>query len=61
MNYEHFGCLFALGSLSAQKRSGEYKRIASDHDIIGQVNDVEHQGHRNIVVIPFFISKFMDL
>ncbi|KAG2743238.1 hypothetical protein P692DRAFT_201795091 [Suillus brevipes Sb2] len=26
--------------LLAQQRSGEYKRIASDHDIIGQVNDV---------------------
>ncbi|KAG1762340.1 hypothetical protein EDD22DRAFT_581836 [Suillus occidentalis] len=25
--------------LLAQQRSGEYKRIASDHDIIGQVND----------------------
>jgi hypothetical protein len=26
--------------LLAQQRSGEYKRIASDHDITGQVNDV---------------------
>jgi hypothetical protein len=26
--------------LLAQQRSGEYKRIASDHDIIGQVSDV---------------------
>jgi tetratricopeptide (TPR) repeat protein len=26
--------------LLAQQRSGEYKRIASDHDIIGQINDV---------------------
>ncbi|KAG2737900.1 hypothetical protein P692DRAFT_201874434, partial [Suillus brevipes Sb2] len=26
--------------LLAQQRSGEYKRIASDHDIIGQVYDV---------------------
>ncbi|KAG2743639.1 hypothetical protein P692DRAFT_201794691, partial [Suillus brevipes Sb2] len=26
--------------LLAQERSGEYKRIASDHDIIGQVNNV---------------------
>jgi hypothetical protein len=26
--------------LLAQQRSGEYKRIASDHDIIGQVNNV---------------------
>jgi hypothetical protein len=26
--------------LLAQQRSGEYKRVASDHDIIGQINDV---------------------
>jgi hypothetical protein len=26
--------------LLAQQRSGEYKRIASDHDIIAQVKDV---------------------
>ncbi|KAG1816454.1 uncharacterized protein BJ212DRAFT_1354833 [Suillus subaureus] len=30
--------------LLAQQRSGEYKRIASDHDIIGQVNDVRSVG-----------------
>jgi hypothetical protein len=28
--------------LLAQQRSGEYKRIASDHDIIGQVNDIRN-------------------
>jgi WD40 repeat protein len=30
--------------LLAQQRSGEYKRIAADHDIIGQVNDVVSVG-----------------
>ncbi|KAG2125185.1 uncharacterized protein EDB93DRAFT_410360 [Suillus bovinus] len=30
--------------LLAQQRSGEYKRIATDHDIIGQVNDVVSVG-----------------
>jgi hypothetical protein len=28
--------------LLAQQRGGEYKRIASDHDIIGQVNDIRN-------------------
>jgi hypothetical protein len=28
--------------LLAQQRSGEYKRIASDHDIIGQVDDIKN-------------------
>jgi hypothetical protein len=28
--------------LLGQQRSGEYKRIASDHDIIGQVNDIRN-------------------
>ncbi|KAG1764706.1 hypothetical protein EDD22DRAFT_882277 [Suillus occidentalis] len=28
--------------LLAQQRSGEYKRIASDHDIIGRVNDIRN-------------------
>ncbi|KAG2747698.1 TPR-like protein, partial [Suillus brevipes Sb2] len=28
--------------LLAQQRSGEYKRIASDHDITGQVNDIRN-------------------
>jgi hypothetical protein len=32
---QSFGAL-----LLAQQRSGEYKRIASDHDSIGQINDV---------------------
>ncbi|KAG1761434.1 hypothetical protein EDD22DRAFT_804504 [Suillus occidentalis] len=37
----HLGQPFSA-FLLAQQRSGEYKRIASDHDIIGQVNDIRN-------------------
>ncbi|KAG1812539.1 uncharacterized protein BJ212DRAFT_1370382, partial [Suillus subaureus] len=30
--------------LLAQQRSGEYKRITSDHDIIGQINNMVSVG-----------------
>ncbi|KAG1797242.1 uncharacterized protein BJ212DRAFT_1354794, partial [Suillus subaureus] len=44
-----FRLLVCLGQpfgafLLAQQGSGEYKRIVSDHDIIGQVNDVVSVG-----------------
>ncbi|KIK32608.1 hypothetical protein CY34DRAFT_814180 [Suillus luteus UH-Slu-Lm8-n1] len=50
--------------LLAQQRSGEYKRIASDHDIIGQVNDIRNPMDIRTIEIcsrMLFVSNFMDL